>query len=253
MKAPNALYACVKTDIKVNGWTSLGALFEGSHSALKFTVPTPTETPTAFSSSDGGDGNSNIFTGIMSAIGMDNTDRSITTSAPTQLCHDHFDLVVGSWRVVHDTGHVIEVRVTDLHRDGTPPPSEIVISHQTRNGFRNYTKTGDGTPIKGFVVKPMKITMDTPMNDLLGATCGQQQIVGVQATGSLQFNKETAVNLQVKSVVVAVTRGMSRMSTDGFYQFFQGNIYDPTLNILVEVLVDDHLMYYCRATEAQVG
>jgi hypothetical protein len=234
----NTLYACAKLAINIPNWSSLGRLFEGSESILKFTLPFTTIKP-----------NKTYF-----QMGMDSLfgTTSLDTTQPILFYTDKYNHKVASYFITFET-HRIEVRITDLYElqqqadqnRSTIDYDEIVVSHEKKESLIPITTLDDGTPVKGFIIKPVKIPMTNPMNAILDAKKGERFISGVQADGFLQINKKTPFNHEVRSVVVETTRGgCGSINTDGYYKFYNIVDYRNKFNLLIEFKIDDILIGY---------
>ena len=232
----SSLYACVKLKVRAD-WSQLASLTSQSECHLKFGLPPLAEKPSA---------------GLFSSC-LDEVD----TTGPVQLYLDEFGYYVGIWRLAIE-GHEVEVWVTYLHRasdfNETPNTDTIVSSHLTKKGFvdpRRMEEEAGSIKTKGFIIKPIRVNFDKPMEPMLGSSMGDKQIVGAQASGYLEFNENTALNCTLQSVVVMTTRGGgTSLNEDGYVEFYrkpEGRSWGEIYDYLIEVKVDRQLALYTRS------
>lgn len=142
-----------------------------------------------------------------------------------------------------------------------PQFQELVINHQNNKnsgGFissifgstRSITELPDS--ILGFRFRSVKIPVsNSAIACILGSHHGNWEVRGAQMKGGFQINSNTALNLEMESVCVAVMRGGGGcLVKDGYLDFFDKN---DKFNCLYEVLINDQLVFatlgdesYCR-------
>lgn len=244
-----SLYTCVNIKLLVLNWSSLGNLFEGSESVLKFSRPMTEQSETSGSYLQ-------ISSAIYSLFNVFNNEV-IDTNKNILCCRDEFGYFVGSYFLTLE-GHRIEVRLTDLNENLQYNQEigidSIINSHSTRKGFREVDSFEDGSTLKGFAIKPIEITMKNPMKPILGAELGDRQVVGAQTEGYLQINNKLPLNYNIVSVESRSTSlSTGCLDTNGYYLFFQNKDYRTTLYMLVEILIDDQLIFYSPIDENNIS
>lgn len=238
----NTLYCYAKVDIQVPNWDALKTYFEGSPNVLKLTLPpAPKETK-----------EEGMFSSLYNSI----MGTKFESQRPVFFCQDEWHHKVGAYNIPLPSGHNLQICITDLNsypQDNTNDPpqvEEIVASHSTEKNWEDVTEI-DGQPVYGFTFIPFSLDIDNPaLSQLLGASKGNRQVVGVQTKGRFQVNQRTACNFLMESLVVQVYRSCGpSMSTDGYYKFYNDETWQKTCYNLLEIKIDGKIIFYSTYTE----
>ena len=101
---------------------------------------------------------------------------------------------------VENAFHVVRVRLTDLTepKEGRATPSYdgLIASHLEQQAWPQDTRYA-GAEFQSF-----RLPTEASMRHCLGAQNGNWQVAAVQAGGHVEINKQTPLNLDVKSVMV---------------------------------------------------